>query len=168
MGAIPRACLASSSHKATLSTAGFRQLMSCWISWPGQALSRASFVRFRQQSRKALPLGGRHAESPKRTAEQNAALVSSRGHLGLSPAAAVAFSTQPCRAQNRGRHPRRMEPLPEMSGLGVLPWQEGQSALTGLAISHAPINRQSLLRHPVSAAAQSACRAFWMVFKRGK
>lgn len=137
--------------------------MSCWISWPGQALSRASFVRFRQQSRKALPLGGRHAKSPKRTAEQNAALVSSRGHLGLSPAAAVAFSTQPCRAQNRGRHPRRMEPLPEMSGLGVLPWQEGQSALTGLVISHAPIDSPSSDTQSLQQLSQLAELSGWFL-----
>lgn len=64
-------------------------------------------------------------DSPKQTAEQKAALMSSQRHLGISPTAAVVFSTQPCRDQNRDRHPRRKELLPEMSGLGVLKWQGG-------------------------------------------
>lgn len=106
-------------------------------------------------------------DSPKQTAEQKAALMSSQRHLGISPAAVVGFSTQPCRDQNRDRHPRRKELLPEMSGLGVLQWQEGQSAFTALGISHAPINRQSLLGYLASAAAQPACCASGM-FLKGK
>lgn len=49
--------------------------------------------------------------------------------------------------------------------MAEIEWQEGQSALTGFGISHAPINRQSLLRHPASAAAQPVLLCFLDVLK---
>lgn len=164
-GASPGPAWPPAPHKAILSAAGFRQLLSCWICCPGQGLSQASFVRFRHQSRKAQWLGEQYADSPKQTAEPKAALRSSQGHLG--PTAAV-FSTQSCRDRNRDRHPRRKEPLSEMSGLGVLQWQEGQAALSGFGLSHAPINSLSLPRHPASVATQPACCASWMFLKETK
>lgn len=108
-------------------------------------------------------------DSPQQTAEQKAALMSTQGHLGISPAAAVVFSTQPCRDQKRDRHPRRKEPLAEKRGLGVLPWQEGQSALTGFGISHTHIRGETvcpLISSLCSSSASLLC--FRDVFKGEK
>lgn len=164
-GASPGPAWPQAPHKAILSAAGFRQLMSCWICCPAQGLSRASFVRFRHQSRKGQSLGKQYADSPRQTAEPKAALMSSQGHLGT---ASVVFSTQPCRDQNRDRHPRRKESLLEMSGLGVLQWQEGASSSHWVwaisCSSQQPVPPQT----PSLCSLSASLLCFLDVFKGGK